>query len=177
MRSRAEWRDIPVLVVTAKDLTAEERSRLNGDVERVLQKGSSELDEMLDEIHKRIVARLASGRLRLTPGVPCNLKIVDLFDSSEQMSLSSGDPGGPPSRESSTPAVNNPYGLSPREREVLAFLVDGRTNREIGEALFISEKTASVHVTHILDKLGVNSRGAAAAAAVRGGLELDAHST
>src|SRR6185503_2621564 len=38
MRARIEWRDIPVLVVTAKDLTAEERSCLNGDVERVLQK-------------------------------------------------------------------------------------------------------------------------------------------
>jgi DNA-binding CsgD family transcriptional regulator/tetratricopeptide (TPR) repeat protein len=64
----------------------------------------------------------------------------------------------------------DPYGLSPREREVLALLVDGRTNREIGATLFISEKTASVHVTHILDKLGVNSRGAAAAVAVRAGL-------
>jgi DNA-binding NarL/FixJ family response regulator len=52
---------------------------------------------------------------------------------------------------------------------VLALLVEGRTNREIGELLFISEKTASVHVTHILDKLGVTSRGAAAAAAVRAG--------
>lgn len=64
----------------------------------------------------------------------------------------------------------DPYGLSAREREVLALLVDGRTNREIGAALFISERTASVHVTHILDKLGVNSRGAAAAVAVRAGL-------
>ena len=62
------------------------------------------------------------------------------------------------------------YGLSSREREVLALLLDGRTNREIGERLFISEKTASVHVTHILDKLGVNSRGAAAALASREGL-------
>jgi DNA-binding NarL/FixJ family response regulator len=61
-------------------------------------------------------------------------------------------------------------GLSTREREVLALLVEGRTNREIGETLFVSEKTASVHVTHILDKLGVTSRGAAAAAAVRDGL-------
>ena len=64
----------------------------------------------------------------------------------------------------------HPYGLSPRERDVLALLVDGRTNREIGAALFISEKTASSHVTHILDKLGVSSRGAAAALAARGGL-------
>jgi ATP/maltotriose-dependent transcriptional regulator MalT len=68
------------------------------------------------------------------------------------------------------PRAREPYGLSPRELEVLALLVDGRTNREIGETLFISEKTASVHVTHILDKLGVTSRGAAAALAARGGL-------
>ncbi len=76
----------------------------------------------------------------------------------------------PPSPERPTSAAGDPYGLSPREREVLAFLVDGRTNREIGATLFISEKTASVHVTHILDKLGVTSRGAAAALAARGGL-------
>jgi DNA-binding CsgD family transcriptional regulator len=71
---------------------------------------------------------------------------------------------GPP------PPPPDPYGLSAREREVLAMLVDGRTNREIGAALFISEKTASVHVTHILDKMGVTSRGAAAALAARAGL-------
>ena len=39
LRSRAEWRDIPVLVVTAKDLTEEDRRRLNGEVERVLAEG------------------------------------------------------------------------------------------------------------------------------------------
>ncbi|OGO58798.1 MAG: hypothetical protein A2Z32_05375 [Chloroflexi bacterium RBG_16_69_14] len=53
---------------------------------------------------------------------------------------------------------------------MLALLVEGRTNREIGATLFICEKTASSHVTHILDKLGVPSRGAAAALAARGGL-------
>jgi signal transduction histidine kinase/DNA-binding response OmpR family regulator len=62
MRSHPEWRDIPVLVVTAKDLTAEERSRLNGDVERVLQKGSSELDEMLQEISRVLPGSIARGR-------------------------------------------------------------------------------------------------------------------
>ena len=62
MRSRAEWRDIPVLVVTAKDLTVEERSRLNGGVERVLQKGSSELNELLDEIGRALLGSIARGR-------------------------------------------------------------------------------------------------------------------
>ena len=60
-RARAEWRDIPVLVVTAKDLTAAERTRLNGDVERVLQKGSSELDEMLQEISRVLPGSIARG--------------------------------------------------------------------------------------------------------------------
>jgi CheY-like chemotaxis protein len=62
MRSRAEWRDIPVLVVTAKDLSAEERSRLNGDVERVLQKGAAELDELLREIGRVLPGSIERGR-------------------------------------------------------------------------------------------------------------------
>jgi DNA-binding CsgD family transcriptional regulator len=83
-------------------------------------------------------------------------------------------PAGPaPERESdaaSAAAVVDPWGLSPRELEVLALVADGRTNAQIGEALFISDKTASVHVTHILDKLGVSSRVEAALAAVRAGI-------
>ena len=62
MRGRVEWRDIPVLVVTAKDLTAKERSRLNGEVARVLQKGSAELDEMLQEISRVLPGSIARGR-------------------------------------------------------------------------------------------------------------------
>ena len=58
-------------------------------------------------------------------------------------------------------------GLSAREWEVLELVAAGRSNGEIAEALFISPKTASVHVTHILDKLGVNSRVEAAAIAIR----------
>ena len=62
------------------------------------------------------------------------------------------------------------YGLTEREREVLALVADGRTNRHIGEALFITEKTASVHVTHILTKMGVTSRTEAALLAARAGI-------
>ncbi len=61
-------------------------------------------------------------------------------------------------------------GLTTREREVLALIAAGRSNREIGEALVISTKTASVHVSNILAKLGVSSRGEAAAYAYRSGL-------
>jgi DNA-binding NarL/FixJ family response regulator len=64
----------------------------------------------------------------------------------------------------------DPYHLSPREREVLAFVAQGRTNREIGDVLFISEKTVCVHVTHLLNKLGVSSRVEAALLADRAGI-------
>ncbi|HQZ35013.1 MAG TPA: AAA family ATPase [Ilumatobacteraceae bacterium] len=61
-------------------------------------------------------------------------------------------------------------GLTPREAEVLALVAAGRTNRQIGEQLYVSDKTASVHVSNILRKLGVNSRVDAAAVAQRLGI-------
>jgi predicted ATPase/DNA-binding CsgD family transcriptional regulator len=57
--------------------------------------------------------------------------------------------------------------LTERERAVLRLLVDGRSSREIAAALFISHRTVTTHVTNILNKLGVNSRSAAVAAALR----------
>jgi DNA-binding CsgD family transcriptional regulator len=62
-------------------------------------------------------------------------------------------------------------GLTPRELEVLRLVAAGRSNGQIAEALFISRKTASVHVSNILAKLGVHTRTEAAAAAHRMGLE------
>jgi len=62
------------------------------------------------------------------------------------------------------------FGLTDREREVLALLAAGRSNPQIGQALFISPKTASVHVSNILAKMGVSGRGEAAAVAHRLGV-------
>ena len=62
------------------------------------------------------------------------------------------------------------FGLSGREREVLALVAQGRTNREIGERLFISQKTVGVHVGNILSKLAVSGRVEAATVAIRLGL-------
>jgi DNA-binding CsgD family transcriptional regulator len=61
-------------------------------------------------------------------------------------------------------------GVTAREREVLVLLAEGASNREIAEALVISEKTASVHVSHILAKLGARNRAEAATIAHRLGL-------
>lgn len=60
--------------------------------------------------------------------------------------------------------------LTAREEEVLAHLARGRTNRQLGKELFISEKTVSVHVSNILGKLGAHSRGEAVALARQRGL-------
>jgi DNA-binding CsgD family transcriptional regulator len=67
-------------------------------------------------------------------------------------------------------AADEPFGLTPRERQVLALVARGATNREIGAELYMAEKTASVHVSRILAKLDVRTRTEAAAVAHRHGL-------
>ncbi|MGI8810589.1 MAG: ATP-binding protein [Acidimicrobiales bacterium] len=74
--------------------------------------------------------------------------------------------GAAPDAESPAEAA----GLTKREAEVLGLVAAGRSNRQIAEALFMSEKTASVHVSRILTKLAVASRGEAAALAHRLGM-------
>jgi DNA-binding NarL/FixJ family response regulator len=63
------------------------------------------------------------------------------------------------------PSEPDPARLTPREREVITLLGNGLSNGQIARTLYISEKTASVHVSNILRKLGVTSRIQAAAAA------------
>jgi DNA-binding CsgD family transcriptional regulator/tetratricopeptide (TPR) repeat protein len=60
--------------------------------------------------------------------------------------------------------------LTTRERDVLRLLVDGRSNREIAERLFLSPRTVANHVSSIMSKLGLESRTAAASWAIRQGL-------
>ena len=74
------------------------------------------------------------------------------------------------SDEAGRPAPGPLDSLTAREVDVLMLLAEGRTNREIAAALFISEKTASVHVSHILAKLGVRSRVQAGAVAHQAGM-------
>ncbi|MGB3306272.1 MAG: tetratricopeptide repeat protein [Thermomicrobiales bacterium] len=81
--------------------------------------------------------------------------------------IANAPPVTPPSPQVS---ATNTHGLTERELEVLRLLVDGNSTREIAEHLFISPRTASTHVTNILGKLGVTSRTAAVAYAMRTGV-------
>jgi DNA-binding CsgD family transcriptional regulator len=81
------------------------------------------------------------------------------------------DPATATAQPQTAPSPADALGLTQREAEVLALVAEGRTNRQIGQELFITPKTAGVHVSRILAKLGVAGRGEAAAIAHR--LSLD----
>ncbi|MGI9022892.1 MAG: helix-turn-helix transcriptional regulator [Acidimicrobiales bacterium] len=111
---------------------------------------------------QRQIASLAA-RARITLDEP-----GPVADGSDQPKVTDTPRNGPLAPD--TPHRRTPDALADltrREREVLALVADGRSNREVAEALFISEKTASVHVSHILAKLGVQSRVQASAVAHR----------
>lgn len=62
------------------------------------------------------------------------------------------------------------YGLTEREREVAVLIARGKSNRDIAQELFVSERTAATHVSNILNKLGLSSRVQIAAWAIDNGL-------
>jgi DNA-binding CsgD family transcriptional regulator len=70
-----------------------------------------------------------------------------------------------PKANVATTTAATPFNLTDRELEVLRLLVDGKSSKEIADALYISPRTATTHVGNILAKLGVNSRSAAVAIA------------
>ena len=105
--------------------------------------------------------RLAAAGAELLGARPLR-DAIEALARRARINLSAPPDGAP------EPAVDeDPFGLTPREREVLALVADGRTNRQIAERLFISESTAGVHVSNIIGKLGVATRGEAAAIAFR----------
>ena len=80
------------------------------------------------------------------------------LDAGLDHAIAALDRSGDSREDQRHPAPRNRHDLTPREREVLALLADGRSDGEIAEALFISKKTASVHVASIKGKLGASNR-------------------
>jgi DNA-binding CsgD family transcriptional regulator/tetratricopeptide (TPR) repeat protein len=119
----------------------------------------AQAEETLQAAHA-VAARLGAAPLR---------RELELLAQRGRVRLAA--PAEPAVAESEAPSVAASLGLTRREAEVLALVAAGRTNRQIGQALFITPKTAGVHVSRILAKLGVAGRGEAAAVAHRLGLD------
>ena len=102
---------------------------------------------------RSVAARIAAEALAAARSLGAAPLAADLELLSRRGRLAAGSIPDEPLRR---------LGLTDREAEVLDLVVEGRTNRQIGDVLFISEKTVSVHVTNLLRKLGVQSRTEAA---------------
>jgi CheY-like chemotaxis protein len=62
LRKSEAWRAIPIVVVTARDLTAEDRRRLSGEVVGLIQKGGMDRESLLAQIRERVAAAAGQGR-------------------------------------------------------------------------------------------------------------------
>lgn len=128
-----------------------------------------------------VVARIGTwtGAFRTFLALDDRQRASGMLDSVRQLrdrlgpAVGYGDVAGMSAALAETTSVpaTPPAGLTPREAEVLAQVAKGLSNREVGEALFISAKTVSVHVTNLMAKLGVNNRTAAVARARELGLD------
>jgi DNA-binding CsgD family transcriptional regulator/tetratricopeptide (TPR) repeat protein len=114
---------------------------------------------------------LGAGALAAEVSTLARQARIDLEPSGVRGPGRAGDHG---SEATVHPAALDRFGLTDRELEVLRLVAGGWTNRQIADALFISRKTASVHVSNILGKLEVDGRVEAAAIAHRLGLGADA---
>ena len=94
--------------------------------------------------------------------MPLDLAVALAFATLEKAPLVDGAAPLPPTVRD--------FGLTRREREVLRLLAQGRSYQEIADELFITRKTVAKHFEHIFNRLGVNSRAAAAAIAFQHGL-------
>ncbi|MGH9133324.1 MAG: helix-turn-helix domain-containing protein, partial [Ilumatobacteraceae bacterium] len=143
----ARWTDLGDRWATATALLREaEAAALSGSADRAASS--------LQQAHS-IASQLGAAPL---------LSDIDAVSRRTRVSVEA------PARVVIDEASAHTLGLTPREAEVLALVGAGRTNRQIGDALYVSDKTASVHVSNILRKLGVNSRVDAAAVAQRLGI-------
>lgn len=114
-------------------------------------------------------AEAAAGALRATRALGCSWLTAEVTALAGRARLDVEAPGAAKhdGDRDGAPAEEAAFGLTPRERQVLALLAEGATNRQIGRSLYMAEKTASVHVSRILSKLGVRTRTQAAAVAHR----------
>jgi DNA-binding NarL/FixJ family response regulator len=184
MVAAAGVRGSPPPQVVADEATAEaELARIEGRPDAALWEAAAEANEQIGNRVEAAYARMRKAEVLLETGADrdavtetlraahgvaaeCGAEVLrercETLARRARVALSD---------EPAPATVEDPFGLTPREREVLVLVAAGRTNRQIGEELFMSEKTASVHVSRILAKLEVSTRGEAGAVAHRLGMD------
>lgn len=144
---KAQWPDLPVIMLTTYDHARYARAALAEGAAGYMLKDSSPAD-----LGQAIRVALEGGGNVLSSKV-----IQNLFEEMERGK-----------REEVQQA--QPAALTARETEILGLLVEGQSNKEISERLYLSEKTVKAHLAAVFRKLGVSNRTQAAMAAVNMGL-------
>jgi DNA-binding NarL/FixJ family response regulator len=145
---KAEWADVPVIMLsTYENAPYVKRALADGAAGYLLKDATPE--DLSQAIN---VAMSGSGNV-LSPRV-----IQNLFEDQQAGTDGSGN------------GRRNEYSLTQREHDILALLAEGRSNREIAQALFLSEKTVKAHLAAIFRKLNVTNRTQAAMMAVQMGV-------
>jgi DNA-binding NarL/FixJ family response regulator len=146
---KAEWAELPVVMLSTYENAPYVKRALSDGAAGYLLK-----DATPEDLSQAInVAMSGSGNV-LSPRV-----IANLFEDQDTSRRDNGHGGR-----------RSEYSLTNRENDILALLSEGRSNREIAQALFLSEKTVKAHLAAIFRKLGVTNRTQAAMMAVQMGV-------
>ena len=146
---RASWPKVPVIMLsTYEDAPYVKRALADGAAGYLLK------DATPEDLGQAINVALSGSGNVLSPRV-----IQNLFDESESSS-----------NQGSGSGRRQEFNLTQRENDILALLAEGKSNREIAQSLYLSEKTVKAHLAAIFRKLGVTNRTQAAMAAVAMGV-------
>jgi len=146
---RERWPNVPVIMLTSFDHAHYVRRALAEGAAGYMLK-----DATPEDLEQAIKVALSGGGNVLSPRV-----IQNLFETVEGATLENGEMHHRPTSS-----------LTQRETDILALLSEGKSNRDISRALFLSEKTVKAHLAAVFRKLGVTNRTQAAMAAVAMGI-------
>ena len=147
---KQRWPDVPVIMLTSFDHAHYVRRALAEGAAGYMLK-----DATPEDLEQAIKVAISGGGNVLSPRV-----IQNLFEAMESSSVETNGDGG------RRPIAS----LTQRETDILALLAEGKSNRDISRALYLSEKTVKAHLAAIFRKLGVTNRTQAAMAAVSMGI-------
>jgi DNA-binding response OmpR family regulator len=152
IKAHASWAHVPVVFMTGLSETADIVAGFNaGGVDYVVK------PVRVEEVLARLATHVRNARVSLS----ARSGLAELAERN----LPQGD--GAWRSGWTVPSRVDEAALTPRETEVLSWLAKGKTNRDIAEILGMSHRTVNKHLEHIFEKLGVETRAAAAALASR----------